>query len=418
MSRRSFPRIDPAALRDHADEARVERIWERVEHDVTSRLDRFGPPGQKARRSTFAYVAIAAAFGAFAAGLWVGKATWGKKTVAEAPVVTEAIDKSRVEVCAAGSQLRTCKLDGDGSLTLLPGSTAEIERTGASLTVSLLQGEASINSAKGELAVVAGDTRINTQAGAALSVRRNANDVDVSVSDGTVSVTAPDGRKQQLGKNERAEAVPIHAAPVAINASDAAPRRQPPTPARRPNAQRGALKGVPGPEWFAYYTARDEERAVQLLRKQGLNQAIDNARSAPELQAIADMMRANGRDPAAETRALERIVRSFPTHQLATLAAGRLAKIFEGRGESDRAKEYRDKVQPLAQNATTGSDALFCDAIRREVDKTKAALMAKEYLDKYPDGECKDDFERLVQAGAAAPAPDPALAPAPAPSAP
>jgi len=429
MSRRSFPRIpriEPAALRDHADEARVERVWERVEHDVASRLDRVGSPGRgatRARRSTLAYIAIAAAFAAFGSGLWVGKATWGKRSGAVETAVTPALDKSRVEVFAAGSQLRTFLLDGGGRLTLSPGATAEVERAGTTLTVSLLQGEAGIDATgRHGIAVVAGDARINTQAGSVLSVRRNADDVDVSVSDGTVSLTSPDGRTQQLGKNERAEAVPIHTT-SARRPIDASARRNPAAPLRRPKGQRlGAVKGAGQPEWYTRYLAADEEGALQLLRKQGVSQAIDTARGPTELMALAEIMRGKGRDPAAEVRACERLVQSFPTDQRASLAADRLASIFEGRGESARAKEFRDKVRPLAQNATTGSDSLFCELIRREADKTKAALLAKEYLDKYPDGECRDDFERLVQAGAPtadpAPAPAPDHAPAPAPSAP
>src|SRR4051794_14720417 len=99
MSRRSFPRIDPADLRDHADEARVERVWERVEHDLQARADRVGAQSfeaaraSRARRTSFVYVAIAAAFGAFGAGLLLGKATWDKKTLAETPVAAPFIEK-------------------------------------------------------------------------------------------------------------------------------------------------------------------------------------------------------------------------------------------------------------------------------------------------------------------------------------
>ncbi|MFT3767654.1 MAG: FecR domain-containing protein [Minicystis sp.] len=413
MSRRSFPQIDPSALRDHADEARVDRVWERIEHDVTSRADRFGPLGReaRARRSTFAYVAIAAAFGAFGAGLWVGKATWDRKAApVDVAVATPVIDKSRVEVFAAGTQLRTVALEGGGRLTLSPGTMAEVERAGTELTVSLLQGEASIDTAgRKQLAVVAGSARINTQAGSVLSVTRNADDIDVKVDDGTVSLSSPAGT-QQLGKGERAAGVPIHA--VVANAPiDAAPRPRSSGPARRPNGQRPlALKGAGTPEWYAHYPM-DEEVAIQLLRKQGVNQAIDTARSAVELMAIADIMRGKGRDPAAEIRALERLVQSFSKDQRASLAAERLAWIHEARGDAARAKEYREKVRPLAEIATTGRDALLCELIRREPDKTKAAAAAKEYLDKYPDGECRDDFERLVQTGAPPAAPDPAPAP-------
>jgi ferric-dicitrate binding protein FerR (iron transport regulator) len=417
MSRRSLPRIDPAALRDHADEARVERVWERVEHDVAARLERVGPLAYRGRRSTLAYVAIAAALGAFGAGLWVGKVTSDRKgLVAGAPLVTPAMDKSRVEVLAAGTQLRAFPLEGGGRLTLSPGATAEVERTGGEVTVSLLQGEAAIDAGRQRLAVVAGAARINTQAGSVLSVARNADDIDVKVEDGTVSLTSPAG-KQELGKGERASAVPIRAlvANAPIDAARPDGRRGPSLPARLPASPRGAaVKGPVQPEWLAHYPG-DEDGALQLLRKQGVDKAISGARTAAELMAIANIMRGKGRDPAAEIHAWDRLLQGFPKDQRASLAADRLASIYEARGEMGRAQEFRDKVRPLAQNANTGSDSLFCELIRREPDKTKAALMAKEYLNNYPDGECRDDFERLVQAGAADPAPGPAPVPVPAP---
>lgn len=412
MSRRSFPRIDPSDLRDLADEGRVDRVWERVEHDVATRMERreLSPRGQ---RSTLAYVAIAAAFGAFGAGLWIGKATSDHK----APVATEATptnEKSWVEVLAAGSHLRTFPLAGGGTLTLSPGATAEVERAGSALTVSLLQGEASIDaSGRKGLSVVAGEAHIDTQGGARLSVRRNAEDIDVNVNDGTVSITSPAG-VQKLGKNERADAVPMHAA-VASAPAHAAPRRSPSVPARRtPTPRPLTAKGAGQPEWLTHYPA-DDTRALALLQKQGVNQAIDGARTATELMAIAEMMRGKGRDPAAEIRAWERLLQSFPSDQRAPFAADNLARIFEARGEPARAREYKEKVRPLIQGVTTGSDSLLCDMIRREPDKTKAALMAKEYLEKYPDGECRDDFERLVAGAAPTPSAPPAASSSPLP---
>lgn len=404
MSRRSFPRIDPSALRDLADEARVDRVWDRLEHDLATRPER-REASPRAQRSTFAYIAIAAAFGAFGAGLWAGKATWDRKPRATLTEATPTDEKSWVEVLAAGSHLRTFPLEGGGHLTLSPGATAELERGGGGLTISLLQGEASLNaSGRKALSMVAGEARINPQAGAVVSVRRNAEDIDVNVSDGNVSVTSPAGTVK-LEKNQRADAVPMHAA-VASAPPNATSRRSSGTPSRRAPAPRPMVaKGPAQPEWLTHYPA-DDERALALLQKQGVSQAIDSARTAAELMAIAEMMRGKGRDQAAEIRAWERLLTSFPKDQRASLAADRLARIFEARGEGARAREYKEKVRPLIQGATTGSDSLFCDSIRREPDKTKAALLAKEYLDKYPDGECRDDFERLVAGATSTPPPD------------
>jgi hypothetical protein len=317
-----------------------------------------------------------------------------------------------IEVLAAGTELRAFPLQGGGTLTLSPGATVEVERAGSAVTLSLLQGSASIQSVGRPLAVVAGEARINTQAGSVISVTRNAEDLDVSVTDGSVSVTSPAGSRQ-LVRNERAEAVPLHAA-VSATHVDVKPTH---SLAMRPRTsalgtRQAAAKAANQPEWFTHYPA-DYPQALALLRKQGVGAAIDTAHGAAELNAIAELMIGK----SEEILAYERLVRAFPSDQRSSLAADRLAKIYDAHGETLRAKGYHDQVQTLAQNATTGSDALFCDLIRREPEKTKAALMAKEYLAKYPDGECRDEFERLVQGNAPAPAPSVDPAPSP-PSAP
>ena len=56
MSRRCLPAIDPKDLRDHADEARIARVWQRIEHDLTG----FEAPPK--RSPSFTYLAVAAAF--------------------------------------------------------------------------------------------------------------------------------------------------------------------------------------------------------------------------------------------------------------------------------------------------------------------------------------------------------------------
>lgn len=403
MSRRSFPHIDPAALRDvaaHTDEARIDRVRERVERDSVARA-----PSARRGRSTLAYLAIAATLSAFGGGVFLGKATWDKPIAArdaESLLPTPVDEKSLVEVLAAGTQLRAFPLQGGGSLTLSPGTTVEVLRTGSAVTLSLLQGEASIVSNGRALSVVAGEARIDTQAGSAVTVTRNAEDLDVSVNDGTVDVTSPAGALQ-LGKSQRS-AVPLHAA-IPILPTNTKPRG--PLPLPRPKSPRPVA--AKGGEWFSHYP-NDETGALLLLRKQGVAQAIEAARGPAELAAIQELMR--GKDQGEEIHALERLVRAFPSDQRASLAAERLARIYEARGESKRAKDYKDKVQILAQNATTGSDSLICNLIRRSPDKTKAALSAKEYLAKYPDGECREEFERLVQGDTPGAAPEPPPTPA------
>ena len=420
MTRRSFPRIDSAALRDHADDARVERVWDRIEHDLHSRVDRWGPNGFEAwssrgRRSTLVYAAIAATFAAFGGGLLLGKATWDRKLTSEAPVVAAiSSEKSTVEVLAAGTQLRTFPLAGGGQITLSPGATVEVERTGSALTLALLQGEAVIDTAaRKAVAITAGEARLNTQAGSVLSVRRNQDDADVNVTSGTVSITSALGVTQELGKGDRIQ-VPIHAA-VASAPIHAAPHRMAMLPRRPALPSAITPKGANVPEWLVRYGANDFDGALALLKKQDVNAMIESAKSARELMEIRDVMRMRGGDPASAIRALSRVVGSFPNDALAYAAAVNLASMNEDMGQHGKALEYRDLANKLAPNSGRAADALFCESLKDQMrtlgDKSKAAELAKEYLAKYPDGTCHEEFERMLQGDPAAPAADPAPPP-------
>jgi ferric-dicitrate binding protein FerR (iron transport regulator) len=217
MSRRPVPRIAPEDLRDHADEARIARVWERVEHDLV------GLEAPRRRRSSsLVYVAIAASFAAFGGGLLTGKYGFHDR-VAPATAVAATSEGAAADVLAAGSEKRSFALPGGGQLTLQPGATVELERAGDALTLKLVQGEAAIDTVAlpraAGLALVAGEAKLEAQAGSVLTVSRDQEDMDVSVRDGAVSITSPAGT-QQLGRGERVDAVPIRsvtasAAPLA-----------------------------------------------------------------------------------------------------------------------------------------------------------------------------------------------------------
>lgn len=73
--------IDPAALRDHAVDSRVERVWDRLETNLAGELGRSRAIGSSHR--TRAYVAAALAAG-FAAG--VGVSNWPKTHAPSTPL--------------------------------------------------------------------------------------------------------------------------------------------------------------------------------------------------------------------------------------------------------------------------------------------------------------------------------------------
>jgi hypothetical protein len=424
MSRRSVPRIAPADLRDHAEEARLDRVWARIDADLPA----VAPVAS--RRPVFAYLAIAAAFTAFAGGIVVGKAAFRAPILAAEIAPVQATERTTVDVLAAGSEGRSFALPGGGQLMLQPGATVEIEHAGGDLTLKLLQGAASVDTVGTQvgagLMIVAGEARLNTQAGSVVNVTRNQDDLDVSVSDGSVSITSPAGEKK-LGRNGREDHVPLHAA-VAVASPTAPPVIHGPriAHASRPIAAH-PIKSLPvaGSGWFARYEANDFDGALALLRQEpgGIPGAISSAHSAGELMAISTLARSKGGDPGAGMSALRTVVDRFPNDEQAQGAAYSLAGMLQASGKRAEATSYLDRAKNL--NGPF-AEAALCLRIKDELrtgHKDEAIRQANEYVAKYPDGRCKDEVELALAsddgAGGAPPViavPTPAV-PAPAVSA-
>ena len=407
MSRRSFPRINPADLRDHADDARVERVWERLEQDLPA-LDHLAPR----RRSGLMYLAVAAAIAAFGGGVLLGRKVGpARPAMAAVPMTNES---SSGEVLAAGSKQRDFELGGV-KLTLLPGAVIEKDHAGADGTrVSLLQGEVWLESGEGAraLSLSAGEATLATQAGSAMRVKHNREAMDVDVTAGSVTLTAPGGSARQLAKGDRLDAVPLRKV-VAIAPVNAVEQRAPVLP-QRPKLLVASRPKSPGmPDWLARYIDRDYDGSFALLSKRGIQSTIDSAKSAYELNMIAELMTAK-KEPAFAQRALTRLVEKFSGDQRAYLAARDLAKLYEKSGQSDLARDYSNKADQLA----AGEDSLDCNRTRERILKSpennaEAAQAINDYLNHHKDGQCREDFEALLQSfrSAAAPGePAPALA--------
>jgi hypothetical protein len=394
MSRRSVPRIAPADLRDHAEEERIDRVWARLDAELP------GVAPAASRRPIFTYLAIAAAFSAFAGGVVVGKTSFQSQVfTAIAPV--QATERTTVDVLAAGSEGRSFALPGGGQLMLQPGATVEVERAGGDLTLKLLQGAASIDTVSAQvgagLMIVAGEARLNTQAGSVVNVTRNQDDLDVSVSDGSVSITSPAGEKKRLGRDEHEDRVPLHAAAAVASPTASPPIHGPRIPrgGGRPIAAR-PIKTLPvaGAGWLARYEANDFEGALPLLRQEpgGIVGAISSAHTASELMAISSLARKGG-DPGAGMSALRTVVDRFPDDPNAQVAAYSLAGMLQKGGNPDEARNYLDRAKNL--NGPFAERAL-CRRIKDEYSaghKDEANRQASEYVAKYPDGRCTDEVE-------------------------
>jgi len=402
MSRRSFPKIAPSDLRDHADEARVARVWDRLEQDLTGVREAPQP-----RSAGLVAALLAATMAAFGGGLVVGKALWSEPR-GDTPTAIASSDESVfLDVLAAGSHERTVPLPGGGNITLSPETTVEVERASdGSLTLRLVRGEASVDAARiarPDLSIVAGEARVSANTGSRVHVRRNQDDMDVSVSNGTVRLTSPAGSRE-LGRGDQASSVPIRT-DVAI-APTGVVRPRIPAPVRRssddPTNEVEPEAVVVAPDWRARLKENDFTGALDLLRQQpgGLSGAITSAKSATELMQISDLARKGGERGSA-LKALSRVVDSFPSDPNAQVAAYLLGKMYEEAGQAGLARTYFDKSQSLSPDGALAEDAL-CKKIQSEnraAHKDEAARLGKEYLGKYPNGPCKEIVETILAGG-------------------
>lgn len=407
MTRRSVPSIRPSDLRDHADSARIDRIWDRLEHDLSTRA----PDKPRSASTVFAYAAAAVVV--FGAGIGVGWKLHPER--GEAPIHATSLDNgSTPSVLAAGRQAAKFDLPGGGTLTLSPGATVEIDRDEQkTLTLRLLRGEASAfttNAGKSaEIALIVEDARVLARPGTEVFVRRNSSDMDVRVASGSAEIVWPSGSRE-LSTGDRIEAVPmrvLHAIVPPVDPvdddDDPRPHRtttlpQPRELASLPRGSEAPMVTIAPPDWRSKYNAGELSQALELLRQSpgGIDGAIMNARNAAELTAISDIARAKGGDPAAALSALTQLVDRFPSDPYAEIAAYTLGSMYEKMGQAVQAQKYFERARSL--KGVLAEDAL-CKQIRAEHRagrKDEAKRMAQEYVNKYPDGRCKEDVERAL----------------------
>lgn len=394
MSRRSFPPIAPSDLRDHADEARVARVWERLEREVSI------PQREPRRRVGGWALALAASLAAFAGGLMIGRAGDPSRETAVLPVAPS--DALLLDVLAAGTQGRTYPLPEGGWVTLSPGTLLELERgLGNAYTLRLVQGEATLSTAtesSSPVALVAGEARLSAQAGSAVSVRRSDDVVDVRVTNGAVDLEAPGGSRR-LAEGS-IEAVPLRAPVLAATPPTASPRVAPGPFARPPKETHDpSATPVAASDWRSRYEADAWTEAYEALRAQpgGVNGAIDGASTAGDLIAISDVARSAG-DTGGSLRALTQLSERFPGDPYAQFANRTLGDIYEVSGQGTLAQKYRERTVGSA-NGVLAEDAL-CKLLRSEDGqghKEEAARLAQEYGAKYPDGFCKDAAARIAR---------------------
>ena len=404
MNRRGVPPIAPTDLRDHADDARIARVWDRIENDLA------GIESTPSRSGGLYYALIAATLAAFAGGMLLGKAVWDGPTQPLSVPVVALNDKPQMDVLAAGSEVRTFPLPGGGMLRLEPEATVEIERTaGGGLTLRLLQGEASVDTAgvmdQAALAIVAGGARLSTRPGSVLSVKRNADDLDVMVKGGSVDITDAEGLRHQVRSGDPAKSVSMHTRSATAPTAVGMKLSRPPAPNIVPEEPEAPpVVAAPAPDWRARHSAGEYRPALQLLGAQpgGVEGAITAAKSATELVAISDVTRGGGGSVNDTVRALQRVVHDFPSDPYAQVAAYTLAKIYGAMNTEEAKKE----AQKYLERSRSLGGALAPDALCQQIstaNKDDAVRLAKEYVTKYPnDGRCKEEADSIIAGGQSA----------------
>lgn len=424
MSRRSVPRIAPNDLRDHADEARIARVWDRIEGNLSN--TREAAP----HRAGLVIALVAATMAAFSGGLLVGRSMWREAPSAPLAAVPSSDRTELYDVIAAGSQPRTVGLPGGGEITLSPETTVEVERTsGGALTLRLVRGEAAVSTteiaAAQNLAIVAGAARLSAGTGSVVRVRRNQDDMDVAVSDGSVRIISPAG-SQELARGQEPVTVPIRTTSTTSQVDDSVRPRLAIRPSRSSQDPRSDAPDVaaPAPDWLTRAKANDSAGALALLRQQpgGIAGAIASAKTAGELMVLSDLARSKGGDPSLAQSALTRVVDGFPDDPNASIAAYTLGRLYDKAGQPQLAQTYYEKSLRLKPEGALAEDALCkqVQAEHRAAHKDEAVRIGKEYLSKYPDGRCKEEVERIISGDDVAESDDataPSSAPASSPSA-
>jgi hypothetical protein len=402
--RRSTPLVDPGHLRDHADEARIARVWERLERN----LQPMAPARQQepARARRWAALAVAAGVGGLVAGVGIGRGWHDRSEGAGSTPLVAAADTSSPDVFAAGASRREYALPGGGRIVVMPGTIVDTKSDdGRGLALRLRQGEASLSTegAGGAdrstpLSLEVGSAEVVTKAGE-LHVTRRGEVADVEVLLGSADVTSPDaelGVKRTTLRSREGLTVPLHlrTAEVVAPVSTARQRSLPPREGERPTS--APVAPVAG-GWRERCAQGDSAGAYELLGQQpGGGQGLIATASASDLWCISDAYRK--KDNAVVMRALDRLARDFPSSKDAEVATLQVARLLEQAGNPEQARIYYDRYRGLWPDAAFAQDAL-CQMILAAAqtgDGDGVARLGQEYLAKYPNGVCVEDIKSLL----------------------
>lgn len=395
---------DIPPLRDYEGpdgEEHVERVWERLERNLA-----LYPRKQKRARARFMLAAAMAA--GVTLGLGIGE--WMHDKPSEPGIaVAPAVDRSTVQVFAAGTAPRSYSLPGGGTLDLTPGSIVDtVDLQGEQLTLRLVRGEVTCNSGGGRIAMQVGQAEVATAAGAMI-IRLDGSNADLEVLSGTAQVTSPhqDGpRRTTLAAHERAT-VAVRVLTASVPAPMPVDDDQGPQPGPWPAPDKSAPDT---PDWSGACDNGRYEAALDALVSQygSLDAAISKVPNASALMCITTGLEWRNVDhdsPEASagdmTAAYQRILEEFPDDvDNGALAARGLSKSHKKAGNDEDARKFAALANQLTNGDFLPSDAL-CKKIQSDATagSDEAVLrLSQRYRTQFPNGRCSNTIDGLVAA--------------------
>lgn len=419
---RGVVRIEAAALREHGDKPRVDRVWERLEPKLTlgrkprARAGRW--PLVAAAVPLLTAVAAGFAMGITASG-WLGGGDDGGAPVVMGPAGVERTP----DIFAAGTTARSYPLPGGGTLTLQPGSIVDtVSRDGDALTLRLVRGDATFATANlGSIEMMVGGAHVSTAAGARMSVRRDGDHAFLEVFEGSARVTAPNADDEmvasRLGPNDvRRVRVNVTTAALPIEQ-----RRSPSVPrvAHDDDDPDAVFEDAPAPlvppAWeIACKVENDDAKTVQLL-----GQDLGAAASITDPAVLACVARghlmAGSQDAAIAS--YEKLM-SQPDTTRAMRAAEAVQRIYEKRRDAAKteaerqlfaakAQSFREQKHKLSLAALASGQKIevferaeaLCNRIRAEAGISNwnaVTSLSAQYKGAYPNGPCTATIDGIL----------------------
>ncbi|MBI4952196.1 MAG: hypothetical protein HY908_09190 [Myxococcales bacterium] len=408
------PRIRPESLRDHAEPARVNRVWRRLERRLAVGAAAGGGAQEHARRSRLVVlgVATAAVVASFGAGIVLGRKIESRPAPSAAGPVAplEGTSEQSPALFAAGTMRQAYDLPGGGRLVVSPGGIVErVSQSAGGVAVRLVRGEAELSTDGGasepaRISMLVGGASVSTEDGV-VRVRTDGDTADLEVLSGSAEITSPDpevGLRTTTVRERERLTVPTRVAVTRVPPTELTTPPLPPRPVPVKIAREPALgerepaptvDAVPPTTWQQLCLAADFAGVLKELQANAID--VGKVTNARDLLCIADATRAND---STRRLALERAVHDRSDPQVASLAAWKLATLLEQSGEHGQAAKYYQAYRDLSPGGALAEDALcnLIEAEDRAGHRDEAMRLGQRYLADHATGGCRARVAQML----------------------